>query len=389
MHRIVTTVGLVGLLAGSAHGSNDDTRSYESLLRADAAGYDSLSIAQGETSLTIGGYIQTRYVASFSDGFDGGEDTINGFTQSRIRLGVKGKVTDKISYALGTGFAGGTGVALDTFVSYELNDNASLRVGQFSIGYTREQDVSASRQVAVERSVTHSFFTIDRSQGVEYTWQNDDVRVRGSINDGIKALNTPVASTADADIALTGRVEWKTEGSWSQFKDYQGWRGGEHGLMFGAAAHYQSTGDTGATGGATATDDVFGLTADVSAEFNGSGLMAAWYFQDRDMGMGSFVEHGLQLQGSTFVNDTTELFARWDALFVDGDRSPTADDLHTLTAGATFFMTPESHAAKVTVDVQYVLGDLNDSPLGTNDKRSIFASSDSQVALRGQVQIRF
>ncbi|MFG0306995.1 MAG: porin [Phycisphaerales bacterium JB040] len=389
MQRIAMTAGLVGLACTTSIASNDDTRWYESALRADAAGYDSFQISDGEASLTINGYLQTRYVASFSDGFDSGEDVTTGFTQPRLRLGVKGNLTDKIGYVLGTESAGGTTSVLDANIAFALTDELTLRIGQYVLSYTREQDVSASRQVAVERSVTHSFFSGGRSQGAELEWQRGEFRLRGSLSDGFNALSTPTFSSAEADIGLTARVEWKPEGAWSQFRDFQGWRGGERGLLFGAATHYQSTGDTGAATGATALDDVFALTADVSAEFNGAGAMAGWYFMDRETTAGDFTEHGLVLQGSVFVNDTTEVFARWDAIFVDSDRSPTADDLHTITAGATFFFIPESHAAKLTVDAQYMLSDLNDSPLGTSDSRAIFASSDSQVALRAQLQIRF
>ena len=391
MKRIGLMVAAMGMAAGAGLAGDElDTRSYAELLRADAARYESLQISGGDASLQVTGYMQYRYAAIASDGFANNEDIANGFTQSRIRLGVKGEISDRFNYVLGLGLSSGNAVLLDGNIGIKLNDASKLKVGQFVVQYSREQNVSASRQNAVERSITHSFFTLGRTQGVEYAWQNDDFRFKGALTDGARALNTPINSSAEADFAVTGRLEWKPEGSWSQFNDMQGWRGGEHGLMFGAAAHYQSTQDTfGTTGGQTALDDQLGLTADVSAEFSGGGLIAAWYYQDRETAAGSFSENGLLLQGSVFANDTTELFARWDAVIVDDDRSANAEDLHTLTSGVTFFFIPESHAAKLTLDVQYVLNDLNDSPLSSSDSRTIINSSESQVALRGQLQIRF
>ena len=110
---------------------------------------------------------------------------------------MTGKVNEKIGYVLGTGSGGGTTRALDTYVTYDFTDELTLRVGQYNLAYTREQAVSSSRQVAVERSVAHSFFAGGRSQGAELKWQNDEFRINGTISDGFRALNTSTTSAAD------------------------------------------------------------------------------------------------------------------------------------------------------------------------------------------------
>ena len=99
MSGIWNTLAIVGLAAGITSANDDFSREYASMLRADAATRDSLEITNGEASLKISGYMQYRYVASFSDGYS--EDVITGFDLPRIRLGVGGQLTDKIAHSHG------------------------------------------------------------------------------------------------------------------------------------------------------------------------------------------------------------------------------------------------------------------------------------------------
>lgn len=365
---------------------------FRSLLRENAASYDSFRIAgEGGASLDITGYLLTRYLVGNSSGF-GEKDYITGFDQPRIRLGAKGKIDDTFGFKLVVDYAGGETALTDGYATVKLDDGMTLYTGQYILPYTREQDVSSSRQTAVERSVANSFFTGDRSQGVMLEVERDDWRWRSSFSDGFKSTNNEYLATSDADYALTTRFEYLVDGSWGQFKDFQGWEGGERGVMLGGALHYQSTTDSAAISGGTPTttalDDVFAFTLDASAEFSGASALAAFYYQARETSSGDFTDMGFVLQGGVMVADQTEVFARWDSILSDSDRAAN-DDVNVITAGVTYFFVPESHALKFTLDVQHVLSDLNDGPVGTSSKRTVVASDDAQTAVRAQFVLIF
>lgn len=374
-------------------GDGTDTE-FRSLLMEDAASFDSFRIAdENGASLDITGYLLNRYLVGYSSGF-GDKDYITGFEQPRIRLGVKGKVNDTFGFKTVVDYSGATPTLTDGFATIKLDEGLTLVTGQFILPYTRELEVSSSRQSAVERSISNSFFASNRSQGVMLDVERDDWRLRGAFSEGFSSTNNDYLASNDADYAMTARFEYRVDGSWGQFKDYQGWNGGEHALMLAGAVHYQSTGDTAALAGdppsptTTALDDIFAFTLDASAKFNGASALAAFYYQDRETSSGDFTDMGFVLQGGVMVADQTEVFARWDSILSDSDRAAN-DDVNAITAGVTYFFVPESHALKFTLDVQHVLSDLNDGPVGSSNKRTIVASDDAQTAVRAQFVLIF
>ncbi|MFT5422369.1 MAG: hypothetical protein ACI89L_000126 [Phycisphaerales bacterium] len=393
MQHITPPALLLALsLASPALAGDGAKAEFKSLLMESAASHSSFRIAdENGASLDITGYLLTRYLVGRSSGF-GDKDYIVGFDQPRVRLGAKGEINDTFGFKMIVDYAGGGAALTDGYATIKLDDGMTLRTGQFTLPYTREQDVSSSRQTAVERSVANSFFTGDRSQGVMLEVKKDDWRWRGSLSDGFKSTNSEYLATNDADVAFTTRYEYLVDGKWSQFKDHEGWRGGERGLMLGGAMHYQSTGNTAALSGSTPTttslDDVLAFTLDASAEFSGASALAAFYYQSRETSSGDFTDMGFVLQGGVMVADQTEVFARWDSILSDSDRTAN-DDVHVITAGLNYFFVPESHALKFTLDVQHVLSDLNSGPVGTSSKRTIVASDDAQTALRAQFVLIF
>lgn len=127
-----------------------------------AANQHGISIGK---ALQISGLVQARY-----QGFQ--QSTVNNaFDLRRVRLDLRGNVTDSWSYDIYSEF-GGTGVKLvDAFVAYKLGDYLRFSAGQFKIPFSVESLTSDSqlefsdRSQVVEALVSRSKDVIGNSNG--------------------------------------------------------------------------------------------------------------------------------------------------------------------------------------------------------------------------------
>jgi hypothetical protein len=293
---------------------------------------------------------------------------------------------------------GGTGLQ-DAWVRYHLNDQLSVRFGQFKLPFNREELVRPGYQQAVERSLVNERLNIKRSQGIELTWTNRNSRAALMASDGgtdsfglvgTAPANTPW-SQPDVDWAFTGRWEQLVAGSWDQFVQFTSPPGDPFALMWGVAGHVQRgeyTGDF--TGGLRDEDYWFGLTADVSAEFGGANLFAAliWQYYDtpqRDV----FNVWGLVVQGGTYFTEKLEGFARFeyghvevDEFFID------FEDLWLLTIGANYYI--DGQDLKFTADIGFGFNPIDVSWNSDIAGWRVDAlDGDPQVVFRTQFQLMF
>jgi hypothetical protein len=133
------------------------------------------------------------------------------------------------------------------------------------------------------------------------------------------------------------------------------------------------------------------VTADVSIEGNGWNAFAAgiWSHFDPDSG-DSLDDFAFQIQGGVFVAPTWELIAGYDAIFPDDDRAGNDDNFSTIRLGVNHYFIPESHAAKLTVDLSWFLDTQNQSVAPANTQTGLLASGeDNQWNLRAQIQLMF
>ena len=130
-----------------------DTRS--SLLQDGmTAGWDEhffLASPDGRFRLQIDGLLQVRYIWNYHDE---GDNFISGFENTRTRLTLRGHVfSPDITYLIRGDYArnGGQDTLQDAWVRYHLNDQLSVRFGQFKVPFNREELVGPMYQQAVER----------------------------------------------------------------------------------------------------------------------------------------------------------------------------------------------------------------------------------------------
>jgi hypothetical protein len=387
-----------------------------------------------KSNISISAVLQARYMASIRDEQSGAtplgdDDTTIGFDIPRAQIRMSGRVTDSISGHLSFDFgaaefngrnAAGTGTLLTAFAAWSLDDSWTLLIGQWHNPVVAEEAIEAEFGLAVERSVVNEFFNPGYTQGIAAAYGSDNWKFVGAFADGAtyigseNAANSPFDSSAENDFGLTGRLDFLLSGTWDQFGSFTSWRGSNYGVKIGFGGHYQQQGNTNpSTGlwgvlGGVATDefDVTLWTVDAMVQGDGWNLFAAYIGHLLDVtpttgSLPNIVNHGVVAQGGLFVSDQAELFGRYDAIFLDSDLSALAgtsgDDFHFLTAGLNYYLVPESHAARFTVDAVYSLDNtdtldaLSPSPGGFNGPSTtgVLGNSDGELVLRAQMTLVF
>jgi len=346
----------------------------------------------GPNTLNIGGFMQNRYFANVRDNAGDNQDFTHGFQTSRARLRFSGTIWDKkFTYNVMTELASTTGTAtlLDAEARYTFENKMYLRAGQYKALFNREELVADMYQLAVERSITNSVFALTRTQGVGFGWTGEKVRFGADIHDGGGNLNTAFDSNKEADFAVTSRVDWLWSGdSFKRFDDFASFKEGEYTGMLGAAIDWETYGDTG---GGAPDKDILGATIDASMEGNGWNLFAGGIYRNTTQTAGADVtDYALFIQGGFFVTEQCELFARYDIILPDDADGP--DDFSSYTFGCNYYVSPKSHAVKLTGDVVYYPDAEADSALVPAPARNANLLTDTegdQFALRLQLQVLF
>jgi len=393
--KYLGTITALSLLTSASFAGDTQTdldRAYAAELRADAATHSSL--LADDSNIDIGATIQFRYMWNNSDRARSlpvrDEDTI-GFDFGELSLNFGGSV-EGFDFYIETDVNNRNGdIELDE--AWVRTENpffagSSLRVGQFAGPFSREYMVSEETQLFTTRSFVDGVFGLENVQGIELSWDSDNFRFSGSLNDGGMTSNTAFTSRREADFGVTGRAELLLSGNWDQFNDFTSERGDNTGLMIGGAAHYQTGGETRGT----ADTDVFGYTFDASFESNGFGVFAAFHGRSTEMPTMTFDDYGFTAQASYRVSDNNEIFVGYDAIMADDARTMPENDMNFVKAGFTHYIA--GHAAKFTIDGFYSMDDARgltgmSSRDALGDSGFIGGMGDGEFALRGQFQLVF
>ncbi|MFN0130927.1 MAG: porin [Phycisphaerales bacterium] len=373
--------------AAMAQSSIDESRALTSELLSDAGTRTSALAAAPAYTPRVGGYIQFRYNWNDRD-VSVGEDSAVGFQNARTRVNVSGNIfQDNLSYFVQGGWSDESGGFLeDAFGTWKMENGWWVTWGQTKLPVLREENVGDTTQLFAERSALNWTFTQGRSQGVIFGYRAENMQFQGAFSDGANTANTDFTSAAEADYALTGRFDYKFAGAWENFEDFTAFRNQDFAGMAGGALHYQGGGDTFAT----SDTDVLLATADVGIEGNGWNAYAAGVYRSIDMSGGTdFTDFGFLIQGGIFVAPQVEVVGRIDIVLPDSDR--TADDnFTTITGGVNYYVSPDSHAAKLSADLQYFLEQASNSIVPTSTTGGLLGSTDDgEWNFRVQMQLVF
>ncbi len=396
--------------AAALAGDPADDRAYAAELKADASAKTSAlaendAFVESDSSVKLGGWMQFRYYMNFREdtpdtGLPHQSGFTNGFEATKTRLITTGNVMSKdLTFKIEGEFSktNGNFSLLDAYVNYAYENGWSTRIGQFKLPLLRQELISDTNQLMVGRSLTNDIFSQKRSQGVMGAWRNDSVQVRGALSDGLNTLNTPYTSPKEADIALTGRVDFKGGADWKVFDDYNSWQGNETAWLFGVAANWQSMGNTNASA-TVPQQNQFEYTADFTLQGSGWNVFAMFVGNhiSPDSGGGNDTNNfGAQIQGGFFVHKNVEIYGSWDAVFPDSSYGAGLDsNFNTLSAGANFFPFEKSEAVRFVAQFSWFVNNpsengLVNSAASNNNVGLLPNNADNQFAIIFQAQVVF
>ena len=378
---------------GTAMAQSDASKSYSNELLAASEGQTSMLASPAVRGPEVHGQIQFRYIWNTRDEPSPADDDDSavGFQTRRTKIWVEGEIADGWGYNVRGGFDrdGGSFTLENAFVTYKADEAWELMWGQFKLPFMREELVSSSKQLAVDRSIANEVFNQDYSQGFQAAFSGDAFRFFGAFSDGFGTGNTDFTSSAEADFALTARFEYLGAGDWANTDDFTSSKGSPFSWLLGGALHWQTGGETFAT-----TDvDVLAATADASFEGDGwnAFVAAVWRNVDVDGSADEVDDFGFTGQAGIFVGAKWELFGRASAVCPDSDFGG-AGTFWEFAAGFNYYVIPDSHAAKFTVDLAVWPNSTDDNRLVTGGNTGIGLLADSgdpQWAIRGQFQLLF
>lgn len=378
-----------------------------------------LASADGQFLLNIGGITQTRFKARWQG--VAATDTTDfdkwraGFGMPRIQLTFGGHAFGQgLDYYLETGWGYYDPKNLtetphlmtfrlwDAWIKFRLTPEVGLKIGQFNLPFTRETLVRPQYQLAIEKSNIDYRMGLGNSTGVELDWASDNRRFLLAVSNGSGALfhniiwgaADPVAPLAgfsrDTLYSVTMRHEWKLLGDWDQFKQFTSPPGSERGMLIGLAGHRQNTErDFSVNVGGIPEGAFWGLTGDISMQFDGASLYAAVIYQ-RVTDFNQFFPRvnwlAAVVQGSTYISNKTELYARWEGGGADVEEFG-SNELSLVILGFNHYL--DGQDLKFSADVGFSFGEVSQVMANSITGWNTDTARRDQAILRTQLQLMF
>lgn len=401
-----------------------DSESRTSLLQGGGnAGYDKkffVSSADNKFRLNFSGYLKVRYTLNIRDedgvpgtlggvGNGGAPDTsfTSNFSMRDIAVQFDGHVVSPdLTFAVRIRGNNGNSAAFDdAYVAYNLGDGWYVKGGQFKLAFSREQLISDTMGTGAERSINDAFFSAGRTQGVELGYKNDEWMFAFGFNDGFNSSGSGTFANNNYNVApavlnpnpgpggnigqvnnlfplagpsaysIGARADWTFAGSRDQLKDVTSKPTDKMAAAVGAAVNWES----GRRGIASNTannryKDALNWTVDAQFEDSGWSALAALhgsFLRTTQPGAGNAPSNfdrvnshnlGLMVQGAYRWSEESEVFVRYDGLFLARrlaeqafgvPAAPAVNDLRAknynfVTFGYTHYFA--GHSAKLVVD---------------------------------------
>ena len=363
------------------------------------AGYNNgffLASPDGNFSLKVGGQVQVRWTMNSAKD----QNTDWGFENRRTKLSFSGNVFDKSwTYKVKGAFSrsGGDFVLEDGYVQKKFDGGLAIKVGQFKAPWMREELVSSSKQLTVERSIVNEYFNQGFSQGIQLGYEADSFRAWAWAGDGIgprgfglarfNSQNTNWDRTA-TNYSFAGRAEYKISGDWSQFNDFSSKRGSNSGMMAGVSAVTQRANQN--LSAAADGTKVYGITGDFTWDMSGASLFVSgvWTNVDSPNAGGDSNPWGVTIQGGYFVTESVEAFVRYEYMDFDPSLLANVAKYDGFTVGGNWFINSN---VKFTADFSYNFSSLAAGAFVASSAgfRTDEPGEDGQWAIRAQLQLLF
>ena len=354
------------------------------------AGYDGgffMSSADGNYSMKVNVLEQIRWTFNNREG-QGSNDQSWGFENKRTRLSFSGNLVDsswnyKVAYYFGYSndveFGGANTVLADAWVSKDFGNGFKLTAGQFKLPYSGEYGLDAGNLQFNDYSTVSNAFADGYGQGLMFGYSADAFRAAVAYVNSLNSVNSSFGSGSPSDeYALTGRGEFKLSGTWDQFNSGSSFKGEEMGILIGVGANWADSNDA-------AIGDVFGMTADVTADFGGANIMGAFYWDNNDDVAAGENPWGFTVQGGVFVSDDIEVIARYE--LGDADTAAADNDFSAMTLGANWYLA--KNTAKFQADFGYAFDALTLPGGLIANNNWVPSTDDGEWVIRGQLSFSF
>ncbi|MBU3684513.1 MAG: hypothetical protein FGM39_10965 [Phycisphaerales bacterium] len=429
-----------------------------------------LASPDGRFRMNLGGFVQTRFIwsaiqtsPSVPYTFDQQQDRY-GFDVPQVQLWADGHIfsrdfqymvkarfyeqflteLNKGTTAPVPGAADYSGFELmDAWARINLDDNWSVRAGQFRSPYSRGFLVLEQYQMSASRSVVDYHYALGYTQGLELEYASDEARMRMSLNNGAEdnLLGDPAANYGAAGVGLgqfkifptgsygsqnapfwaqtaaisaTGRFDWKMAGTWDQFRSYTSPAMEEFGLLMGLGVHYQNSyayqPNNSAGGLPDPSNTWFATTFDAQLNFGGASFYGAFFYNYLDapgatnpqfgslpssgnfIDLGGFSIYAFQTMASAYIAPKMELFGRYEFAMIDGINSAAVgpvladpDPLNLLTVGFNWYL--DGQDLKWTTDLGWAITEVH--PWFADIEAGWRPSASDEVVFRTQLQLMF
>ena len=377
-----------------------------------------LSSADQRFLLNIGGQVQFRYVLGYDDstatptpvpfpgvtppaGPDGAYD---GFDTSRAKIKFSGHVGDpRFTYVVNLATSSTTGnvTVQDAYVQFDLEaEGYYVKAGQYQLAFAAEELIDSSDIVAVERSLTNEYFTLNRSEAVaigyaDNSGEADTFRAEVAFSDGANSGFTGVGAATAAHYALTARANYAIIGDLDAFADNRG--STEEALRVGGGVHYEDFNNNLATFMTKSQSDALAWTVDAGYKAGGFGILGAIFGAHDLLDSSKNDAFGLMVEVDYVVPDTNwDVFGRYEIIDDSNTERERITSIITFGGNYTF-----SQNVRFTSDLVIVLEPQGVQPTGffhpiINGGSFApgvgFAStsnSEDKVVWRNQIQLTF
>ncbi|MBW2462928.1 MAG: hypothetical protein JRH11_14845 [Deltaproteobacteria bacterium] len=346
--------------------------------------------------IRVDGLMQLRWTANYRDQPTSGENYTHSFTIPRARFAVWAGVTEYLRFRMRFGVSSGGDLNLEQAFADAAIGPFTLRVGRFWLPIYWGGGPAPNLLTKAEYSFTANYLDGGQTHGASLAWGTEHTRLRAFVGDGLRTGFAEFGQQTGADYALTARFDARllTSHEWSRFDEFSSFRGSDVALRFGAAVHGQQGGETGTT----ANLDYVIVTADAQLEGDGFHLFAAGGWAHVNVAESiAYDNFALEVQAGYFVLEPLEMWASYDALFADGRPQPLGlgggtgeTDLHTVSAGLTWYIVPRAHRAKLVAQLDYVIGALDTSLIGPSNNNGLLPSTGgNQFIARLQLTTAF
>lgn len=380
---LIATAGALAQSHSHPHpaGSHEDVRA-KVCLDAQCQESNRFFVRSGDSSLNIGGDLQFRYTFDTKrTDPESDSDSERGFNIPLAKLRFSGKLDSTVDFMFEPGFTRtGESALYNAYAGLTVGEGSRFQVGQFKLPFLHEDSVEDRYQLAADRSVMSYVFGQGYSQGVQFSYSADEVRLFAAFSDGFNTANTEYTDPSESDNAITLRGEFTFFGENNSYNDFTSAMNQNDSMVGGVAFHYQD---------GTTQDAMYTYTADLAYESNGFNVFAAGVGRNIEEANNSFDDFGASVQAGYRVNDIIEPFARYDVVFSDEGRGLSNDNFNFLTAGLNYYVI--GHSAKFTTDVVWSMDETSDfGSLGNFSNTGLLGSDgEKELAFRAQFQVSF